>query len=352
MNIWKNIKIIKSVGKGANGETFLIELNNKQYALKKQKILENEKDIFNNEIQFFNWIEQLNVNKKKFFMQLYHYRIDNNCNFDFTPLRGYISDEHKKSKLCFDMILELKENTIDKIIKNLSKKQVISAFIQMLYAFYLMQKSGYYHFDAKTDNITCEKTNNSEIDIGKFGKIFTFGYKCSVIDYGSVLHKDFTLDEFDKKMLDAQMYFNADLILLVDYMLLRNEEIYSQIQENKIHLKSKEAYDFFSKIPEKKFNKIKKFMEEKLNVNYIDMLKTINSDNAKKEPKYMFAIDAIIRICRIKYPKLFIKILSKQFDKKIIDNQKIFDKKELLYIIKNQNKLHKIIKYMIKKYFK
>jgi broad specificity phosphatase PhoE len=348
-NIWNKIKIIKSLGKGTNGETFLIELDNQQYALKKQKILESEKDMFDDEIKFFEWIKKLNANQKKFFMQLYHYRIDNDCKFDFIPIRGNIDKEHIKSNLCFDMILELKQNTLDKIINKLSKQQIISAFIQISFAVFLMQKSEYYHFDSKTDNIAYNKTNNDEINIGNFGKIKTFGYQYSLIDYGSVLQKEFKLDEYDKKMLEAQKYFNGDIMNMIDYILLKNEEIFSQIQENKIHLKTKEAHELFMNIPNNKINKITKILEKKLNVDFIDELKKIDSDNVKKEPKYMFAIYCAITIYRVKFPKSFMNQLSKQFNINIKDNNIIFAKKELLYLIKNQNKLKKIIKYLKKR---
>jgi broad specificity phosphatase PhoE len=348
-DIWNNMKIIKSLGKGQGGETFLIELNNKRYALKRHKILENEKESFNDEIHFFEWIKKLDENNKKFFMQLYHYRLDDNCDFNFIPRSGNINDTYAKSKLCFDMILELKENTIDKIINKLSKKQVISAFIQLVYAIYLMQKSGYYHQDTKTNNIAYNKFNDNKIiKIGKFGDIQTFGYQYSLIDYGSVLNKNANLDEYSKKQLEAYKYFNGDLITMIDYLLLKNEEIYSQIQENKLHLKSKEAYDFFSNIPKNKFNKIKKFMEEKINIDYIDKIQALNYDDAKKEPKYMFALHQAIQIYRIKYPKSFTKSLGNQFNVNIDNNKILFDKKELLYIIKNQNNLHKIIKHFSK----
>ena len=345
-DIWRKIKIIKSLGKGSNGETFLIELDNKQYALKKQKILENEKDIFNDEIKFFEWIKQLDENNKLFFMQLYYHRVNNNCNFDFVPIRGNIDDEHIKSKLCFDMIIELKNDTLNKLINNLSKNQIISAFIQITYAVLLMQKSGYYHFDAKTDNITYNKTNNNEVQIGNIGKIQTFGYQYSLIDYGSVLHKDFKLDEYDKKMIESQKYFNADIMLLIDYVLLKIEEIFSQIKENKIHLKPKEVYELFINIPDRKINKIRKILEKNLKVDFFDELKKINFDDIKK-PKYMFAIYQIAQIYRIIYPKSFIKQLNKQFNVNIKDNNTVFTKKELLYVIRNQNKIKKIIKKFI-----
>jgi hypothetical protein len=41
---------------------------------------------------------------------------------------------------------------------------------------------------------------------------------------------------------------------------------------------------------------------EKLGVEFLDELQNINSDEVKKEPKYMFAIHTIIQIYRVKYP--------------------------------------------------
>jgi len=65
-NIFDKIKIISKIGSGFQGETYLIQINNKELIFKRQKITENEyvNNTFDNqnyrEIQFYKWINKLN----------------------------------------------------------------------------------------------------------------------------------------------------------------------------------------------------------------------------------------------------------------------------------------------------
>ena len=81
------IKVIKKLGAGMLGTVYLIEYENKIYAMKIQKILEEEKT---KNIKFPIWREALfynDVNKmppesQKFFCKLYGYKIIENCKHD------------------------------------------------------------------------------------------------------------------------------------------------------------------------------------------------------------------------------------------------------------------------------
>ena len=57
---------------------------------------------------------------------------------------------------------------------------------------YLCNKSGYLHRDWKMDNIGLIKTTDKYNEImGK--KIKTHGYNVVLLDYGGIIHKDYTL---------------------------------------------------------------------------------------------------------------------------------------------------------------
>lgn len=343
-DMWNKIKIIKSLGRGNSGETFLIELNNKEYAMKRQKIVEEDLLNINYELDFYKWIEKLNNDDKNFFMNLYFYRKYGDCNFDFKPMRGELNEKYKTSKLCFDMIIDIKEGTVDKIIDTLTKEQIMSAFIQTVYAIYLMHKSGYYHFDTKTDNISYNKTTNKNVKIGKFGEINTYGYLFGVIDYGNIMHNKFELDVFDKKMLDSRKVINGDLSLLIDYILFNDIKLYSQIEKDKIGFKPKEVYDMIKLFPKEKYNNAIKFIDKKMKVPYITEFMTISIEEIKKEPNYRSLLYEIMQILQIKYPNSYHKIVENYFGMKLKKLDYFINKKDMLYIKKNQHKLKKIIK--------
>lgn len=310
-----DIKIIKSLGKGKTGETFLIEKDNKKYAMKKQII---EDELFDRELDFYKWIENLQNEDKKFFMQL---------------------ESYNKQK--GEIIFELKDGTINNIINNLSKEQILSAFLQSLYAVYLMNNSGYYHFDTKTDNIAYIQTEDKKINLGKFCETKTFGYIFSIIDYGNIMHGKFKLDNFDSQMFKTQHFINSDVSLLVEYTLLNNMQIYSKL--NMMHFKMNVAYDIIKQIKRKKYDKIIKFITKKMFVDFAKDYINLQLKDIKDIPKYRALTYEILQIFQIKYPKSFYKIIRKYFNMNFEMREFIISKKYLLFIKKNQNNINKIL---------
>ena len=77
---FNKVHIIKELGYGLYGTTYLAKYNNKLYALKIQHILEKNiiKD-YNNEIwremSLYNYIKKLNKEEQLFFTKLYNYSI-------------------------------------------------------------------------------------------------------------------------------------------------------------------------------------------------------------------------------------------------------------------------------------
>ena len=91
---FNNIKVIKKLGIGAYGTTYLCNYKRKQYALKVQHILETDKikDYKNElwrEIDLYEYINTLPKKDQRFFTKLYGYVIYNGCTHKqirtFTP---------------------------------------------------------------------------------------------------------------------------------------------------------------------------------------------------------------------------------------------------------------------------
>ena len=115
-NIFDKIKIINKIGSGFQGETYLIQINNKELILKRQKITEDEyiNNTFDNqvyrEIQFYKWIDKLGKNKIFFMKMKSHRKIF--CEEDIILKNNFVSDKLKGSKYCLELILDKKDYTI------------------------------------------------------------------------------------------------------------------------------------------------------------------------------------------------------------------------------------------------
>ena len=79
-----NLKIIRKLGSGMLGTTYLVKKNNTKYALKVQHIMPNDrkksfqKELWR-ELDLYEYINTLNKNDSKFFTKLYAYEIYKNC---------------------------------------------------------------------------------------------------------------------------------------------------------------------------------------------------------------------------------------------------------------------------------
>ena len=234
MALYMDVKIIKELGKGMFGTTYLVEKNNKKFALKRQKILpkfikKSNQSALWREIDFYKWVDTLDKSDREFFVYLYDYKIYE-CSFDYIPVqkpRGVMKKMYtdlKKSKFCVDFLIDLKDNTIVDLLKlKLDDDQKQSVIIQCLYILYLIHKNGYYHCDIHSGNIMYTKCDEAtEIKINIDGKKYKFksgGYQISIIDYGLVLHKKFIKTDREKKLFDNSKHLNIDLYGMIDIFL-------------------------------------------------------------------------------------------------------------------------------------
>ena len=81
---FNNIKIVKKIGAGTFATIYLAKYNNNNYALKIQNILTSEKNkSYKNslwrELDLYDYINNLQLQKQKFFTKLYGYEITDDC---------------------------------------------------------------------------------------------------------------------------------------------------------------------------------------------------------------------------------------------------------------------------------
>jgi serine/threonine protein kinase len=172
---------MEKIGNGSNGTVFKLEKGSKIYALKRQKISEEQaskyKELFKNKLLIENIIDSnlkdiffnkfINKINKIHFAILKKYNIVKCKNFEmdmteFTkndPKQLNKYNKLKDSKYCLDLIYDYKDGNLYQIFNKLNKNQFISMLIQILYALYLMHLNDFYHKDLRRENICFVKTN-------------------------------------------------------------------------------------------------------------------------------------------------------------------------------------------------
>jgi len=231
-----NLKIIKKLGAGDRGAAYLVEQNNKKYALKIQHILpETRKKSFQTELwrelDLYEYINKLNKNDSKFFTKLHAFEIYNNCKHIQKRPFSLGSDPWSKrlkkldkSDWCVKFLLEYKgKNTFEHyLVRNsTSVKRMRSFLLQIIKINLILSKGGYCHNDLNNDNIMINPTKEKYFTFqGK--KILYYGYQLTAIDYGEVLHKKFKLknnDNYKTFNKDIKKYIFEDLKINIENII-------------------------------------------------------------------------------------------------------------------------------------
>lgn len=241
-DICKNPKIIKKIGHGVFGITYMVKHKNKKYAMKIQKILpcqrkpSTEQNIWR-EIHF---ARKMNKYPNQF-MKLYCHKIINKCVHiqpkpEFKPnkqLKEYLTAMND-SPYCMMLMYDLKDGVIGDLFwkKKITQKQIYSYIAQMVYAVYVMKKNHYVHNDLHMRNIAYTKTDKKYIKLGK-QKVRTYGYIYSAIDYGEILHPKFKgLKEWQLDILNNEI---CDLDRIIDTLLIGfNAGLWDMIKKGKL----------------------------------------------------------------------------------------------------------------------
>jgi hypothetical protein len=227
-------KIVKILGKGYNGISYLIERDNNQFVLKRQKLLSNEvkpnfKYSFWREVDFNVFVNNLSKNKQPYFMKLYEHSV-NNCDYQHKP--KYIPPDQKKeldirnkSKHCLDMVIEYKGNELYGLLdkKGMSIQERYCMLIQILYAFETIREHGYLHQDIHHGNITYKKTTHP---IKIYGKMLPCEYQYSLIDYGEVKHSKYCTTQKERLNHAKHLKNNEDIDQLFPQIICQYYMLY------------------------------------------------------------------------------------------------------------------------------
>jgi len=198
-------RIIKELGAGMFGTTYLIELNGKEYALKIQHILsKDEKESYKSELwremDLYKYIESLPEKDQKFFTKLYGFQIIECDHIQKRPftIQGYGTFVRKlkkldSSKLCAKYLMDYHgESNLLKFLQThkVNQNELRSIVIQVIKILLILYEGGYAHTDLHTGNIMIKPTDDKYFDF--YGKKIPFnGYQIVSIDYGEIIHEKF-----------------------------------------------------------------------------------------------------------------------------------------------------------------
>jgi hypothetical protein len=189
-------KIVKKIASGGVGTVYLVTIDQKEYALKIEKLPEMNA---NYSLDLPEWRDidfsiKLGNNYPEQFIKLIYYDVIDNCIHDheyptfYTDknLKKFYADK-KNSRYCIRKIYSLVDTTLDNVIKSLNKLQIYSLTIQLAYIIDLLELNGYYHNDIYELNIGVIKTNKKYISVYD-EQIPTFGYNFVALDFGSIIY--------------------------------------------------------------------------------------------------------------------------------------------------------------------
>lgn len=389
---WSNIYILNILRRGKYGISYNVKvdtltrwdsknnrLDKNDFVLKRRVITHREYDnndtmyALNKELRFYEWIETLTINDVIFFAKLHTYR-----KYICNNIRELLLDNDENiSGYCVDLLIEKKDGTIDIIlqyynngINDITKNMIICMFIQTIYIIYLMHFNDFYHFDTKSDNICFVKTDKKYIKFDKIkpqNKIKSYGYQISLIDYGSVLSEKFLLTGEQIEFMFIAKKYNIDLWILIDYVILNNMQLYTQIKHNKNSIIPKELFEILKiiinekqdgiNICDKVFEKLQLISIENFADTKINLLKALINSDDYNIFKNAFVLQTIgyetLQMFQILYPNEYILILEIYFIKpknSIKYVAPILDVDIIIMIKENYNNLEKLLIELINRF--
>lgn len=329
-------KIIKELGQGMVGITYLVELDSVKYALKVEKIPESHvlarSDTRYSEWREIEFSEQFGNKYPEQFIKLYVWDIQTNCyysnpnNFSHLPREVQTRLQEKlDSKLCIRKLYSLVDTDLSKIIKTLDKKQIYSLIIQTAHIIWLLSTEGYSHNDLHQNNIGVIYTEKKYIDIlDSRIPVPTYGNIFVALDFGNMTKDTWELTEYEKKIK------SKDTIRILT-KLIKYESKFDigpeQIQTNKL-LSTKE-----------------------INQDKMDILKQTREWDDINQYIFDSNPDDKIILFQILYPEIFQQIFFGDNFSQVIKLIYLIDIDDIIYFMKNKSNLKKIIKYFICKIY-
>ncbi len=299
------IKVIKELGTGMYATTYLVELDGKKYALKKQKILAGNKNrssrsITWREMFFYDYVAKMPPETQKFFCKLYGFNIEDNCkhtqirpkNIQKNANLKAKMDEINASNICANFLIEYKGNMTlyDFICKNIVPKKIYSILLQLCKIIFVMSEAMYSHNNVHLGNFMVLPTKDKTFEF-MGDQIPHNGLQISAIDYG-----DMTLEASGARYAeDEESFYFLELTKVIFYVLmnipkmekacrLQKKKYPSELDKNymdnfweavlKQHPEYAEKYlklyphlrDFYSQLKKVELNKLNKHMRYKNDV--------------------------------------------------------------------------------------
>jgi hypothetical protein len=224
------IKVVKKLGTGMYATTYLIEYDGKQYAMKKQKILERNRNkssrsITWREMFFYDYVNKMPQDTQKFFCKLYDFKIEDNCthtqirpkNIQRNTNLKKIMDEINASNICANFIIEYKGDTTlyDFMGTKLSAKQIYTILLQLCKIIFVMSEAMYSHNNVHLGNFMVLPTKDKTFEFMGH-QIPHNGLQISAIDYG-----DMTLEASGSKYAeDEESYYFLELSKVINYVIM------------------------------------------------------------------------------------------------------------------------------------
>ena len=345
---WNIIVNLNILGSGVAGTVYLVKYYGKEYALKRQKVLENVltylkndfKDGYKNELQFYNWINTLPLFEQNHFIKMYGYRIfkcdhkqklkDWQINaIKKDPIYQKQVEDLDKSPYCAEYLMEIGGVTLQTIINkmmtvnNIDENLIKKIACELLKTVKIMRRDGYVHGDIHTGNITI--LNN----------------QIKLIDYGSAEN----INSANESIL-TKFEINTDLMMIIS--LLTNFGYYFINVRGKFEYKSPLITTYVKYIQKKGYwGEISKYIQT-IYPKSVDIITKINKsaditifdEEINKElGEFLYDVAFIL------YPDLDQKFWSKILNAKLPIVPPLLNQKELIYILHNYHNMDKLIKH-------
>ena len=368
-------EIIKQLGRGVYGVTYLANYHNNLVAFKKFHIHKSDIDDklsrYSASMKFYE--EVANKYPNHFVHMLDHYIVEN-CKFDYAAetKRDDIMNPIHKSPYCVYMIstpvLEdtLKtwyNNTIEVLYNQLDIKvleanklrirnEIYSFLIQFLYMYYIMESHGWYHADSRWKNVMYLKIKDKlidiDLDLDLDSKIkdesFTltipsFGKRWYLIDYDPMYSKELygnnTYTTYGNDLQRIHKAPHMHLARIVEYLLF--QPFWKPIFEHNHRIGD--------------FSKLYKAIIANPKTSYIaNLLPELN--------EYQTSTECAMALAIVLEPEAYMKYLEldkilnpKEFAHyaKLTKDGQYFDPEDLKFYIANITKPDVIIKHLAKK---
>lgn len=261
MNFSK-IKIIKKLGAGIWGTVYLIDYEKKKYAMKVQKITEEEKTknpvypIWR-ELLFYKDVNKMPWDSQKFFSRLYGFKLQKCDKYKHIrpkniPENSILVEKFKQinaSNLCVILIMDYLGSTplYDYLLINHSTKKIYTILLQICKIILILNEMKYSHNDLHPANIMVIPTNDKTFEINGYNVPYN-RLQLVAIDYGNMTNVSYGKEFLD----DSEEYYFLELTESIFFILINKPKL----EKNCRAQKKKYPYEITKKYEEYIWNNL------------------------------------------------------------------------------------------------